>query len=54
MRNDDGYSGTVDLLPSTNTLSGGECLVLTLSGCSLRGAESNGRGPRKLKRSLPT
>ena len=31
MRNGEGYGGTVDLLPSTNTLSGGECLVLTLS-----------------------
>ena len=26
MRNDEGYGGTVDLLPC-NTLSGGECLV---------------------------
>ena len=26
----EGYGGTVDMLPS-NTLSGGECLVLTLS-----------------------
>ena len=32
-------------------------IIITFKGevsCSLRGAESNGRGPRKLRRSLPT